>query len=474
MIATDSLLEKEWVPLHLRDRLSFIHILGIACGNLAPGLLWMILPTLFEPQTQQLNVKSWVQIVLLFYGSFSGFSICPILGVYSDNSTCRWGRRRVFIVWGLVLMIIGLIMMTYCSQIGAFLSPNNPLPVQQTFYYLSYVIAVAAGNIVNEPVRAICTDVTPMCQQNLMSNICSAFMSIGGILVNLIGGFKWYQYTSLGQVQFILIVSLVLCVLSIVITCVVTKEEVLHEKPPKVHPFREIWSAIKTMPKPFQRTIISYYIAQVAYYQFSFQFSNFMGKDIFNGNNSIDATPEEQERYIDGVSWSMMCGAVRYAAQLIWGFVNTKVSEIIGFKATTIFGYVLMTIGLLLFYWVNNKYVYLPIAFIVGIGYGTAMSVPYAIVSLCTPLKEFGANLGILFMATVIGEQTSNLGIGMALGNTIWVGKPRYLIGLSGVVGAIAAISAFWVQQPSTPISDNYLSFASNTAENSLASRTSI
>ncbi|OHT08065.1 major facilitator superfamily transporter [Tritrichomonas foetus] len=457
MIGKEALLGKQWVPLHQRDRLSFIHILGIAAGNLAPGLLWMVIPTLFEPLASKLSVKSWVQTILLFYGSFAGFSICPILGVYSDNSTFRWGRRRIFFVIGLVFIIIGLLMMTYCVQLGEFLSPHKPLPVQQTFYILSYVVAVAAGNVVNEPVRAICTDVTPLSQQNLMANICSAFSSIGGILVNLIGGFKWYQYTSLGQEQFVLIISIILCVISIVITCIVTPEEALKEKPPKVNPFKEMYAAIKTMSVPFKRTIVSFYLAQVAYFQFSFQFSHFMGKEIFKGDNSLTAPEELQELYIEGISWSMMCGAVRYSAQLIWGFVNTRISELIGFKATTILGYALMAVGLLMFYFIDNKYVYLPIVFAIGIGFGTCMSIPFSIVSLSTPLKDFGANLGIMFMASVIGEQTSNLGLGMALGSTIWVDRPRMLIGLSGVIGVIATIAAFWVQQPIPP-SENYLS----------------
>ena len=461
------LLKKEWVPLHLREKLSFMHIMAIASSNLAPSILWMITPTFFEPISLKLHVSQLWQTIFLFLGSFSGFAVCPIVGIYSDKSTCKWGRRRIYIVVALFLMILGLVLMTYCVEIGKWLKPQNPNVLQQILFGFSYEFVVTAGNILQTPARSICTDVTPLHQQNLMANICSVFGGLGGVIVNIIGGLKLEQYTSLTQEQFVLIVAGILCSIAIIITVVVTPEEPLANKPPKIRPFKLLFDSFRKMPRPMIHSLPSITLATVAYFQFSFQFNNFMGKDIFNGDNSDPTKPDQVKRYNDGVSWSMFCGAVRYGAQFLYGFVCTRISEIIGFKWASFMGYILMAIGLFLFFFINNRYAYLFITILLGVGYGTCMSIPYAIASISATIskQDIGVYFGILIVFTVIGEQCSNLGIGSGLGQ-IWPDNPRMMIGISSVFGIIAALSSLWIIEPiiGTKLGNNE-SFTSLTAE---------
>ena len=457
----DPLIEKEWVPLHLREKLSFVHIMGIAASNLAPNILWMIIPTFFEPISNKLHVSHIAQTILLFFGSFSGFAVCPIIGVYSDNTTFKWGRRRIYIVISLLMIIIGLILMSHCIEIGKFFNPSNPKLIQQVLFGFSYLFSVTAGNILQTPSRSICTDVTPIPQQNLMSNICSVYAALGGVIVNIIGGLKLEKYTSLNQEQFILIISTILCSLSILITVIVTPEERLMSKPPKVRPFKLLYDSFKKMPKPIKCTLPSVTLSTIAYFQFSFQFNHFMGMDIFKGDNSDEKDTEKYERYNEGVSWSMFCGAVRYGSQFLYGFVCTKISELIGFKWTSFMGYFLMAVGLFFFFIVNNKYVYLFVMILIGVGYGTFMSVPPAIASISAKINnlDIGAYVGILVVFTVIGEQCSNLGIGSGLGQ-IWPNNPRMMIGISSVFGVIAALSSLWIIEPKIDANESYASLA--------------
>lgn len=455
------LLEKEWVPLHLREKLSFIHILGIAASNLAPNILWMIIPTFFEPIAYKIHVSKISQTILLFFGSFSGFAVCPIIGVYSDRSTCKWGRRRIYIVISLFMIIIGLVLLSNCISISKFLSPKNPDILCKILFGFSYLFSVTAGNILQTPARSICTDVSPLPQQNLMSNICSVYAGLGGVIVNIIGGLKLENYTSLNQEQFILIVSAVLCSVSILITIIVTPEEPLQTKPPKVRPFKQLYEAFKTMPIHITRTLPSVTLLTIAYFQFSFQFNHFMGKDVFKGDNTNPDDTEKNKLYDEGVSWSMFCGAVRYGSQFLYGFACTKVSEIIGFKWASFLGYLLLSIGLFLFFVLDNKYWFLLVTALIGIGYGTAMSIPYAIASIAARInnQDFGVFVGILVVFTVIGEQLSNLGIGSGLG-MIWPDNPRVMIGISGIFGVLAAFASLWIIEPKIEMNESYASLA--------------
>lgn len=455
------LIEKEWVPLHMRERLTFIHILGIAASNLAPNILWMIIPTFFEPLSNKLQLSHLTQTILLFFGSFSGFAVCPIIGVYSDNTSFKYGRRRIYIVISLFMIIFGLVLMSNCEAIGRLISEKNSKTFQKILFGFSYLFSVTAGNILQTPSRSICTDVTPIRQQNLMSNICSVYAALGGIIVNIIGGLKLEKKTSLNQEQFMLILSAVLCGFSILITVVCTREECLTTKPPRVRPFKQLYEAFKKMPKPIGRTLPSVTLLTIAYFQFSFQFNHFMGKDIFKGDNSDKSDKEKNELYDEGVSWSMFCGAVRYGSQFLYGFVCTKFSEIVGFKWASVFGYLLMSVGLFCFFFFDNKYWYLLVTVFIGVGYGTYMSIPSAIASIEARLNnvDVGVYVGILVVFTVIGEQCSNLGIGSGLG-LIWPDNPRMMIAVSSVFGIVAAVSSLWIIEPKIDQAESYASLA--------------
>ena len=367
-------MQNEWVPLHLREKLSFIHILGIAAANLAPSILWMVTPAFLEPISNELDVSQIWKTIILFLSSFAGFSVCPIVGIYSDRCTFKWGRRRIYMVISLFLIIIGFIILTYCSEIGEFLKPNDSKTIKQVIFISSYLFVIFAGNALQTPARSICSDVTPIHQQNLMANICSVFAGLGGFLVNIVGGLKLEKYLKISQLKFILIVSCVFCTISVLLTVIVTPEEPLLNQPPKIRLFREMYQSFKVMPKPMLRVLASLLLSTMANYQFSFEFNHFMGKDIYHGDNSNPNRPDLIELYEDGITWSMICGAVRYGTQFLYGLVCTRISEIIGFKWTSFIGYLFDAICFVMFFFVNNRYSYLGIVVGPGIGYGKAFS----------------------------------------------------------------------------------------------------
>lgn len=453
----ENLIKKEWVPLSKRDHLSFIHICGIAASTLAANLLWAIIFTLFEPLATKVSLKTWIRTLLLFYGSFIGFVLNPIIGVYSDGIMFRWGRRRIFILVGSFILIIGLLLMIFCREIGSFLLPKQPdgnNDAQKGLLIISFMIILTAGNIIQNPARTLCSDVTPAKQQILMSNICLVYSGIGGVLTNLVGGLKLYQYTKLDQEPFILVVCLSISVVAMAITIIVTPEEPLHEKPPTVNPFKQIFFALKKMPKPFLRVILPFFFGNVANYQFGIQFSHFMGHDIFKGENTAQET-DEKKRYQDGISWAMMCNVVYYSFQFVYGFLNTWICNRIGMKLVMIFGMLLFSLGLFSFFFVSDKYAYLGISIPLALGNLIYNAIAYAVVSLVIPTEDLAGNFGVLICTGVIGQQVSNFGIGSGLA-MIWPDNSRMMIGVSSVFAFLGFVTAFFMINPKEGDANDY------------------
>lgn len=154
--------------------------------------------------------------------------------------------------------------------------------------------------------------------------------------MNIIGGLKLDEYTKLTQEQFVLVVGIAVTIVTIIITIVVTPEEPLLTRPPRIWPFKLLYDAFHQMPKPMIRCLPSLTLAVLATFQFSYQFNNFMGKEIFHSDNSDPSKPDLVKLYNDGVAWSMFCGVTRCGAQFLYGFACTKISEKIGFKWTSV------------------------------------------------------------------------------------------------------------------------------------------
>lgn len=167
--------------------------LGIASGNLVPGLLYNIIFTLLEPYVKMFSISDMIKTILLLIGSIIGFLLRPLLGVFSDGLMFKYGRRRIFIVVGTFFVVISLLLMMYCYEIGELLDKKEPLKYGKILFITSIILSFTAANIVQSPARVLCSDVTPPSQQNLMSNICQACSGVSPIVSNLFGALEVYK-----------------------------------------------------------------------------------------------------------------------------------------------------------------------------------------------------------------------------------------------------------------------------------------
>ncbi|OHS96418.1 major facilitator superfamily transporter [Tritrichomonas foetus] len=443
----------DWVPLCKRERLPLIHVLGIAAATLAGTLLWTIVFALFNPLASKLYLSNTVRTVILLMGSLIGFLVQPIVGVISDGLMMRWGRRRIFMIIGGLFLTLALFLMMFCVEIGTSINKTNPLGAQQGFLIFGMILTFFAGNILQGPARTLCSDVCPPQQQVLMSSICGVYGGVGGVFTNLIGALSLYQYTSLTQEQFILVVCLSISFFCVMLTIFVTHEEPLEEKPSSANPFAVLYRAMKEINSTYFRIAMVYFMAMIASYQIGIQLTDFMGAVIFGGNNELNANPEDVELYQKGVSWAMMCQVVSCGVQFLYGFVNSKVCDIIGLKWVFFVTLTLLGVMYLLFFFVKNRIAYIIMHVPIGVAVVCYNNLPPAVVTLITPTEKLGAALALLNCFNVIGQQVSNFGIGMGVAKA-WPGKPGHLVGISCIFAFLGAILCFWLIVPESKPKD--------------------
>jgi hypothetical protein len=228
----------------------------------------------------------------------------------------------------------------------------------------------------------------------------------------------------------------------------VAREEPLTEKPERRNPFKNIYNGFQHMSLSIFKVDMAFTLAQLASYQIGFQLTDFMGRELFGGDNAIDASQEMIDKYQEGVSWAMMCNVVNYGVQFGYSFVHTFMCRAIGMKWVFVIWLALLGIVYMLFFWVSNQYAFLGMFVPVGLASVAYLSIPQAIVALQVSKAELGLHIGAMSCFSTLGQQFSNFVIGMG-GGTIWPGRPRLLIAISCVFAFFSAIWAVWLDVPS-------------------------
>jgi solute carrier family 45 protein 1/2/4 len=219
-----------------------------------------------------------------------------------------------------------------------------------------------------------------------------------------------------------------------------------------------IWIAMKRMPSPFARVMSAHICAQLAGYQYGYQFTDFMGKDIFKGNNAASAGSDMNHKYQEGVSWAMMCNVVYYSSQFLYGLVNTRISAWLTMRWVFVISMFALWIVYGCFFFVDSKWAYFGLSVPQGIINCVMNATPYAIVTLCIPTEDLGGNLGLTVCGTMIGQQLSNFMIGTGLGYA-WPDEPRLLLGISCVFALLAAFLGFVIVTPGNDAILQYQSY---------------
>ena len=103
---------------HSRKRFSILHLVAMLCSNFTNGLLLASYMLLTLPLEAELIDEDWRSVVLGSLMFIAGLTqlINPLAGLVSDRCTCRWGKRRPFVLAGAIIGIAGLLGQYFASE----------------------------------------------------------------------------------------------------------------------------------------------------------------------------------------------------------------------------------------------------------------------------------------------------------------------------------------------------------------------
>ncbi len=432
-----------------KPHLSFWQIWNMSFGFLGIQYGFGLQQANMSPIFRYLNADEANIPILWLAGPVTGLIVQPIIGSLSDRTwSPRWGRRKPFFLIGALV-----------TSAALFLMPNS----SALWMAASLMWMLDTGlNITQEPFRAFIGDKLNEQQRGLGFAMQSFFVGFGQTLANLmpyilpIFGITLLQTSNGGTIPDFVKYSFYIggvAVIAAVLWTLYTTDEyppddlVAFEKQKRDGAgiggiIKELGDAIREMPTTMRQL---WWVKFFTWYALPlmWQFLSLaIARHAFNAPNA-ESNPLG---FAEGTQWGSLCFAMFNVGCFGISFFLPAIAKRITQRGTHALFLTIGGLGFLSMLLSEDKYAFLIGMGLVGLAWGSILSMPYVLLANSVPKARMGVYMGIFNGFIVVPQIINNLTVkaiyGPLLGN-----DPRNALALAGVLLLAAAGSCFLVKE---------------------------
>ena len=429
-----------------KPHLSFAKVMQMNLGFLGLQFSFGLQQANMSPIWGYLGAKEQDYSWLVIAGPLTGLLVQPIIGVMSDRTGSKWGRRTPYFLFGAMMCTLGLLLMPLSSAVWM-------------AFALLFLLDVG-NNVTMEPYRAYVNDRLNPDQHRIGFLSQSAFTGLAQTLAylspGLLIGLGFAQITkgdAHGIPPFVLIsfwIGAVLSMVTILISVLGVRELPLSidEKAridalPKsiTATFTEIFSAIKDMPVAMRTmgwmSLFQWY-AMCGLWGYA---NNVIARAVYHtADNRSEAFQHAQ------LLWGRIGASYNFIAFLaaLAMPVFTKRLGAARMHALCLLAMAAAFISLPL---ISNPWLVFVPAIGFGLGWASIMGNPYVVLASTIPAERTGVYMGIFNMMICAPMIVYAISMRFAY-EPLLGGDPRHVFILSGVLMVFAAISVSRIRRP--------------------------
>ena len=210
-------------------RFTTLNFLNFALGFLGLQFAWQMRIALSEPVTSSLGASPFLYSLIWLAGPFSGMIVQPIIGVLSDKTKSRFGRRRPYLLGGAIITALALWAFPHSASISGMFEKllHINMPAWGGLLIAAAMIWVidACINIAQGPYRSLVPDVVPRDQHAQANSYISLSIGLGSVIAMLVApALKFFfNYQMPIDAQFLM--AGIAFVLAMTWTCLTIKEK---------------------------------------------------------------------------------------------------------------------------------------------------------------------------------------------------------------------------------------------------------
>jgi MFS family permease len=362
---------------------------SIVTGMVQVTVKQIVLPAQVALFVPELASRNTTYAIIASIGALAGVLISPLAGAISDRTTMRLGRRRPWILIGLVLGLLGMVLMAKSYAL---------LPL-----LLGEIIVQIAFDTIMSATTAIIPDQVPVHQRPTVSALIGMSPIVGGLVGTILVAKLSHPAQSPWQSYLILGIAACVVVLPFFI---ILREKPLQKELVPAFSFKGFLAHFWVNPvkhPDFGFTWFSRCLIFLAY-TILVSYMTFYLHDVIHFANPAN-----------GVAlFNVFSTVILVVAAIIGGLVAEKLQAL---KPFVIVGALIMAVTFVVIAFVHSWPIMLVCAFVMGIGFGIYLSIDIVLAVRVLPAAgDRGKDLGIintaiflpLIFSTLIGSPILN------------------------------------------------------------------
>ena len=386
----------------------------------------------------------------------AGLIVQPIIGLSSDKTWTRLGRRIPFIFFG---AIISALAMFFMPNAGNFTHLITPL----VFGAMILLLMDTSFNVTMQPFRALVGDMVTDEQKNLGYSLQSALINFGAVFGSLLP----FILTNLNvanvplagekvadSVVWSFYIGGAILLLSVLWTVFRTKEYA-PEKHAEYNNIDLTASEVKektnfielivAAPKIFWQLGVVQFFSWFALFLMWVYTTRAIANQVW-GEEALDAT---SLGFNEAGNWTGVMFGFYSAIAAVFALMIPSIAKVIGRKKTYSFSLFLGGLGLISMYFIHDKTILLLSMIGVGIAWASILALPYAMLSSSLPANKMGVYMG-LFNATITIPQIVSGILGSIIASYNF--PPIVITTIAGISLLIAGLSVFSVKEKASDL----------------------
>jgi len=431
-----------------KPQLSFWQIWNMSFGFLGVQIGYSLqnsnTSTIFSSMGADVNQLSYFWLA----APIAGLIIQPIIGMFSDRTWTKMGRRVPFILGGAFISAIALLLMPNANILLA-LAPLAIGAIILLFMDMSF-------NVTMQPFRALVADMLNDDQktkgyviQTLLINLGAV---IGGFLPLILTQFGVSDTASPGEISKHIAYSYYIgggiLLATVIVTSLRTKEyppeefarynnETVEQMSEKV----SFGKLMRNIPKTMLQLGIVQFFSWAALFLMWTYLKPALTGNIFDsaGNPLTEGETATWVGVLNGVYPIPACLVALFMSNIANKFGNKPVYSI-----CLLFGF----LGYMGLFFISNKYMLMLPMIGIGIAWAGILAMPYSILSRTIKAESMGVYMGIFNFTITIPQIFIGLIGGMVV-KYMFGSNAIAMIALAGVLMLLAAISVMFVREKS-------------------------
>jgi maltose/moltooligosaccharide transporter len=382
----------------------------------------------------------------------AGLIVQPIIGLSSDKTWTKLGRRIPFIFFGAIVSALAMFFMPNAEYFTYLLPPL-------IFGAVMLLLMDTSFNVTMQPFRALVGDMVNDEQKNLGYSLQSALINFGAVFGSLL---PWIltkagvaNIPAAGEkvaasVIWSFYIGGSILLITVLWTVFRTKEYAPKEhaeyndidlEAETVTEKTSILKLLQNAPKIFWQLGIVQFFSWFALFLMWVYTTRAIANQVW-GSEALDP---KSIGFNEAGDWTGVLFAFYSAVAALFSLLIPRIAKNIGRKKTYSFSLLLGGIGLASMYFVHDKTILLLSISGVGLAWAAILAMPYAMLSGSLPADKMGVYMG-LFNATITIPQIAAGLLGSTI-LTFFGGFPIAIIVIAGVSMLIAGLAVFFVKE---------------------------